>query len=176
MRSIQQKPVKLLLAVIILCSCVGCDQATKSMAIHSLRDQPPRSFLADTLRLDFAENPGGFLSLGANLPDGFRTNFFITTNCVMMLGVLVFLFVKRKIPLLLFVSIVFVVAGGASNLIDRITNNGLVIDFINMGIGPIRTGVFNLADMAITFGAIAAVFLSFSRETEEANKVCEPVR
>lgn len=176
MNAIQHKSIKLLLAVIILGSCIGCDQVTKSMAIHSLRDQPSRSFLADTIRLDFAENPGGFLSLGANLPDGFRTNFFIVTNCLMMLGVVAFLFVKRKIPLLLFVSIVYVVAGGASNLIDRVTNNGLVIDFINMGIGPLRTGVFNVADMAITFGAIAAAFLSVGRETEEAKEVCGPVR
>ncbi len=134
MSSIQRRPIKLLLAIVILCSCVGCDQATKSMAIHSLRDQPPRSFLADTIRLDFAENPGGFLSLGAGLPHSFRTNFFITANCLMILGVLVFLLVKRKIPLLLFVSIVYVVSGGVGNLIDRVTNNGLVIDFINVGI------------------------------------------
>ena len=56
---------------------------------------------------------------------------------------------------MIFVSFVFILYGGIGNLIDRICNNGLVTDFINFGIGPIRTGIFNVADMAITSGAIA---------------------
>jgi len=43
-------------------------------------------------------------------------------------------------------------AGGIGNLIDRLFHNGLVIDFLNVGIGPIRTGIFNVADMAIMAG------------------------
>ena len=43
-------------------------------------------------------------------------------------------------------------AGGASNLADRIIY-GMVIDFMNVGIGPLRTGIFNVADMAIMLGA-----------------------
>jgi signal peptidase II len=44
------------------------------------------------------------------------------------------------------------IAGGTSNLLDRITY-GMVIDFMNVGIGPLRTGIFNVADMAIMLGA-----------------------
>ena len=43
------------------------------------------------------------------------------------------------------------VAGGMSNLIDRIAM-GSVIDFLNIGIGPFRTGIFNVADVAIMAG------------------------
>ena len=42
-------------------------------------------------------------------------------------------------------------AGGLSNLVDRIAM-GSVIDFLNIGIGPIRTGIFNVADVAIMAG------------------------
>lgn len=48
------------------------------------------------------------------------------------------------------------VAGGASNLVDRITY-GMVIDFMNDGIGSVRTGIFNVADMAIMLGAVILV-------------------
>jgi signal peptidase II len=44
------------------------------------------------------------------------------------------------------------VAGGASNWIDRIVR-GSVIDFLNVGIASVRTGVFNVADVAIMLGA-----------------------
>lgn len=158
---------KLLLALAIVCSCVGCDQATKTMAMRSLRDKPPQSYLGDTIRLDFAQNPGGFLSLGANLPDRFRTRLFIATNCFLMLGLLCVLILKRNIPVLLFVSLMYVLSGGVGNLIDRISNNGLVTDFINVGLGPVRTGVFNVADMAITFGAFAIGYLTLKRERDE---------
>ena len=135
--------------------------------MNSLRDQPPRSYFADMVRLDYEQNPGGFLSVGANLPNSYRTVLFVGTNCVMILGLLSFLFIKRNIPFLLFVSLVYVLSGGVGNLIDRVCNNGLVTDFINVGIGPIRTGVFNVADIAITFGAIAIGLLTFKHKTYE---------
>jgi signal peptidase II len=49
-------------------------------------------------------------------------------------------------------GVALVAAGGASNLVDRITQ-GMVIDFMNVGIGPLRTGIFNVADMALMLGA-----------------------
>ena len=50
------------------------------------------------------------------------------------------------------IGLTLFVAGGASNLVDRIAQ-GSVVDFLNVGIGPLRTGVFNVADMAILLGA-----------------------
>ncbi len=44
------------------------------------------------------------------------------------------------------------VASDLSNLIDRVAM-GSVIDFINVGIGSFRTGIFNIADVAIMAGA-----------------------
>jgi signal peptidase II len=44
--------------------------------------------------------------------------------------------------------------GAASNLYDRL-RRGAVIDFLDLGVWP----VFNLADVAITAGAVAALWL-----------------
>ncbi|HVS25625.1 MAG TPA: signal peptidase II, partial [Gammaproteobacteria bacterium] len=51
---------------------VGCDRVTKHLATTWLASAPPHSYLGDTLRISYAENTGGFLSLGANLPEGVR--------------------------------------------------------------------------------------------------------
>jgi signal peptidase II len=56
------------------------------------------------------------------------------------------------------------IAGGVSNWIDRVVH-GSVVDFLNVGIGPIRTGVFNVADMAIMLGAVIVV-IGFRRAAE----------
>jgi signal peptidase II len=52
------------------------------------------------------------------------------------------------------------------NLIDRILYDGRVTDFLNFGIGPLRTGIFNVADVV---GVIGAVLLFVQSAT--SNKV-----
>lgn len=65
-------------AVILLTAlgCVGCDQATKSVARNYL---PSRgiSLFSGTVRLQHAENPGAFLSLGDSLPRRTRLAVFV---------------------------------------------------------------------------------------------------
>jgi signal peptidase II len=50
-----------------------------------------------------------------------------------------------------------IISGGIGNLVDRLLNKFSVIDFLNFGIGSLRTGILNVADLSITFGAIALV-------------------
>jgi lipoprotein signal peptidase len=54
-------------------STIGCDQVTKHLATVHLMGAPRQSYLGDSLRLEYAQNTGGFLSLGANLPHWART-------------------------------------------------------------------------------------------------------
>jgi signal peptidase II len=46
----------------------------------------------------------------------------------------------------------FLTGGGLGNLIDRVFNAGAVTDFVVVGVGPLRTGVFNWADVLIMAG------------------------
>ena len=55
------------------------------------------------------------------------------------------------------------VSGAVGNLIDRVRFDGLVIDFLNVGLGPLRTGIFNVADMAIMAGAALVVLAPAAR-------------
>ena len=48
-------------------------------------------------------------------------------------------------------------AGGTSNLIDRMVQQGLVTDFIFLQVGPLHTGVFNVADVLIMLGLAMTV-------------------
>jgi signal peptidase II len=56
-----------------------------------------------------------------------------------------------------------VTGGGLSNLLDRILHHGGVTDFVILGSGGLRTGIFNLADVAIFLGSVLFGFLLFSR-------------
>ena len=139
----------------------GCDRVTKHVATTTLAGTPARSYLADTVRIGYAENAGGFLGLGAGLPADARTALFVVATGL-ALPVLVFLVLRRGTNVLTEWGLTLFVAGAASNWIDRIVR-GSVVDFLNVGIGPIRTGIFNVADVAIMIGIAAFVLAEFRR-------------
>src|SRR5207248_4291801 len=63
-------------------------------------------------------------------------------------------------------------AGGIGNIIDRILFDRHVTDFLNVGVGNIRTGIFNFADLCVTTGVIALLisrFISEQRETKTSS-------
>ena len=160
------KSMRLLLALALLTCCVGCDQATKHIATESLRGQPPRSYFLNTFRLEYARNPGGFLSFGGDLAPQFRFGLFAVLNVVFLAGTVYVLATRWEMHLARFVAAVLLLAGGSGNLIDRALQDGFVTDFLNVGIGPVRTGIFNIADVALTAGVLA--LLATCRSTEDA--------
>jgi signal peptidase II len=150
----------LLLAIV---TTIGCDRVTKHVAIATLSESAPRSFLADTFRLEYAQNTGAFLGLGADWPPAIRAVAFGMANGLLLLA---FAVVARRArwPNRALVGVALLVAGGASNLLDRLAY-GMVIDFMNVGIGSLRTGIFNVADVAIMIGA-GIVVLEMTRPRE----------
>lgn len=156
-------------AASILVASVGCDQVTKQVAIATIKDQPMRSFLADTFRLTYAENPGAFLGLGGRLPAS--AQFWILTIAVgvLLLGMLVYLFIGKDLDAASTGGLAMIAGGGISNWIDRVLNEGRVVDFMNMGIGGLRTGIFNVADVAIMAGVGVLLLASFKKKKPEAS-------
>jgi len=149
------------LLVLAIAATVSCDRATKHIAATTLAGVPSQSFLADTVRLHYVENTGGFLSLGADLPPAIRTGLFTVGTGLALFGLVAGAIAFRWTgwPLL---GLTLFVAGGASNWVDRVAH-GSVIDFINIGFGPIRTGIFNVADVAIMLGVSIVVVAELRR-------------
>ena len=156
--------LRLLLAIVIVVSTIGCDRVTKHIAVERLAGAPDRSLLADTIRLEYAENSGAFLGLGASLPAPAKIAIFVVGNGVVLLFLAVE-FVRRRWTGAAFAGTVLFIAGGASNLIDRIAH-GRVVDFLNVGVGPLRTGIFNVADVAVMLGVALVVIAGIGRAPE----------
>jgi signal peptidase II len=151
---------------------IGCDRATKHVATALLTGEPDRSYLAGTVRLGYAENTGGFLSLGADWPGAVRIAVFIVATGLALLA-LVVLAIRDGFSGPSTVGLVLFVAGGASNWIDRVLH-GRVVDFLNLGIGPIRTGVFNVADVAIMAWAGLVALGALRRDPSIADERTPP--
>jgi signal peptidase II len=142
---------------LIVISCIGCDQTAKSVAKSYLLVHPAMSFFGDTLRVQYAENDGAFLSLGASLPQKSRMLIFIGGVSLLLISAFIYLVFASGLNPSVTAGISLVIGGGLSNLLDRIAYNGHVFDFLNLGLGRLRTGIFNLADLAIMLGMLLLV-------------------
>lgn len=160
---------RILILLVVLIGCVGCDQATKMIARQTLAAAPMQEYAGGLFRFVYAENPGAFLSLGASLSEGARFWIFVVIAALLLIGVAIFaLQVSSHTSPLLLVAIALVLGGGLGNLIDRIIYDGRVVDFMQVGLPRLRTGVFNVADMAITTGVVTMLLATLrSQKTEE---------
>jgi signal peptidase II len=138
------------LLCLLLAGTAGCDRVTKHFAVMNLAGEPHQSFFADTVRLQYHENPGAFLAVGATWSPAARAGMFQFGNAV-FLAAAGFVAARYRWSRVARCGLVLFLAGGLSNLTDRLAI-GSVIDFLNIGIGPLRTGIFNVADVAILTG------------------------
>ncbi len=152
-----KKSLQLLVVLFVLLGCIGCDQAVKALARGALAFSPPVLLLNGAVRLQYTENPGAFLSLGAGLPAGVRYLFGVVLVGVTQLALFAFLIRSRNLTTLQRIGFSLFLAGGLGNWIDRIANHGRVIDFVSLGLGPLHTGIFNVADVAILAGIVTVL-------------------
>ena len=119
------------------------------------------------MHLQVVYNRGAFLSVGSSLPEAWRFGLFLIGVGCVLLGILTYAVLSRPRHPSGVVAVALLFAGGVGNLIDRVTSGGSVADFINLGIGPVRTGMFNVADLAITVGALILLSAALRRQLTE---------
>jgi signal peptidase II len=155
---------RLALVGALLFGCVGCDQVSKEIARAQLTIGESHSFLGDTFRLIHVENPGVFLGIGANLPEPVRVVLFQGAIGLLILGLLWVAAFRPGTRPWQVAGFTLLAASGVGNLIDRLLFDGSVTDFLNIGIGSLRTGIFNIADVVGVLG-LAVLVLARGEET-----------
>ncbi len=154
--------------IVLFCLCsllfIGCDQVTKNLAKDNLIEGVSTSYLNDIVRLIYVQNTGAALGLGDDLHP--QLSFWLLSIFpLIVLSGLAFYAIKnaktmRSMELL---SFCLIFAGGIGNIIDRILYDRHVTDFLNVGFGDIRTGIFNFADMCVTSGVIGLLCLRLTK-------------
>jgi signal peptidase II len=110
--------------------------------------------------------------MGGDLSSGARFWSLTVINGALLAVLAYVLATRREMEPGNFTAWSLILAGGIGNLIDRVSQQGLVTDFLNVGIGPVRTGIFNVADMAVTAGF--ALFIIVWWREERAKKSGAP--
>ncbi len=159
-----QRVNKLALALLVVAVVVTLDLATKWWVVNHMSLHQTIPVVGDVVRLTFTHNPGA--AFGINIGEHSRIFFLVLS--IVALGVLAAIF--RSTPAtdrLRLVAVALVGAGAIGNIIDRLRFEAGVVDFMDIGIGTHRWWVFNVADSAVTVGAILLLVSFLLEERRE---------
>lgn len=159
-KKIFQSPTRWIFVLLILI-IISSDQYTKILAKRYIDTADNFTLLGGLVKFSLVENHGGFLGVISNLPDNVR--FFLLNICVsiLLVGCLIYILLCKSAVFHNTIPLIIATGGGMSNLLDRFLHNGGVIDFVSLGIGNLRTGIFNLADVYILAGTFVLGFTFF---------------
>ena len=150
------------------------DVITKAIAERNLLRGIPHEVWGNTVQLKLVYNPGA--AFGLHLGPQSRWIFAVLT--IVALVILARLYratLAGHTPRV--AALALVCAGAVGNLIDRLRSFFGVVDFIDVGIGDARWPTFNVADMAVSFGAalLAWVLWQEDQATQAAASAVSPV-
>ncbi|MGM0484459.1 MAG: signal peptidase II [Candidatus Krumholzibacteriota bacterium] len=143
------------------------DQVSKRIILNTLYQGETRELIGSFLRLRLSYNPGAILGFLSNSRPVLLAMTFISITALIY-----FAYRMRYAPVLKRASLGLILGGAFGNLVDRVAS-GNVIDFIDMGVGGYRWPTYNVADIAVTVGAVILIggFIFNSEESgEEYNR------
>jgi signal peptidase II len=158
----------LLIFLIISICIILLDQSSKLYVERRMLAEQTIPVIENIVRITFVHNQGAAFGL----PLGGRTFFVIVST--LAIGLIIFYYHKVGGYNGYYSSSLGLVLGGAiGNLTDRV-RLGKVIDFIDIGINSnSRWPVFNIADIAVTIGIFALIFLMMTHNNSNDGRICE---
>jgi signal peptidase II len=135
------------------------DRISKLMILHSLPSFESVSIVPGWLRIVHAENPGAAFGVLAEGNPIVRNIVLIGISGAVLVFVASALWSRNgafRAPTTRF-ALAFILGGAVGNLLDRVVR-GTVTDFIEVYHGTWSFPAFNVADSAITVGAILLLF------------------
>ena len=127
------------------------DAVTKVLAEAFLARRLPLEIIGDVVQLRLVYNEGA--AFGLYLGEYSRWIFFaLAVVALVVLGSMVR--ATRPGDRMRFAALALLCGGATGNLVDRIRSPEGVVDFLDVGVGLTRWPTFNVADSAITIGAI----------------------
>ncbi len=160
----------LIMVILIVLGVVIFDQLSKAYAREHIKGNGVVKVVGSFVVLKYAENSGAFLGLGSDISQPYKIFLLVFFPIAVILGAIIYLVKGRNLSVFQVICLSSIIGGGISNILDRVFNNGYVTDFLNFGIGRLRTGILNFADMFITFGAILLLVSVYLGEKNNEEK------
>lgn len=147
-----------LAAAIVLADC-----ASKRVVENALQPGTSRQVFGDFVRFTLGYNTG----VAFGIPVGNNGRPLLILFTIIAVAGIVWIYRTTDARQKLQVAALALILGGAiGNLLDRFQGSAGVVDFIDVGVGTSRFWTFNIADSAITIGAILLILSSFKSDND----------
>ncbi|WP_291868523.1 signal peptidase II [Maribacter sp.] len=153
------KVTKRFLIILVVLLNIGCDQISKITVRKNVTPNDYIPLISDNFILTNVENTGAMLGFGQNFPPFLKIILLQALPVIILLVLLYRTLLKTDLNNILVMAFAFVIGGGIGNLIDRILY-GSVTDFFLIKAGILKTGIFNMADVSVTIGALLILYIS----------------
>jgi signal peptidase II len=147
-----------LIWLLLSAAVIVVDQYTKHLAFTRLVFAEPYA-ITSFFNLTLLYNTGAAFSF-MHGSTGWHQGLFSIIAVVISIALLIWLYRLPKHQMRMCMALSLILGGALGNLIDRI-RLGFVIDFVDLHLGEYHFAVFNVADMAITFGALLIIIDAF---------------
>lgn len=147
--------------IIIIVVNIALDQISKFYVRANVGYQTSRDIIGENFILTNVENSGAFLGMGSDMSPTMKVIFLWILPILVLGYVVYYIFSNKALDHMSLLAFCCIIGGGIANVYDRI-KYGSVTDFLHIDLGGgIRTGIFNVADMSVTFGMIMLLIASF---------------
>lgn len=153
--------------IIIIVVNIALDQISKFYVRANVGYQTSRDIIGENFILTNVENSGAFLGMGSDMSPTMKVIFLWILPILVLGYVVYYIFSNKALDRMSLLAFCCIIGGGIANVYDRI-KYGSVTDFLHIDLGGgIRTGIFNVADMSVTFGMIMLLIASFVYRKKE---------
>ena len=143
------------------------DQVSKIIVRKHVDPKSVSDIIGSILTLHNVENTGAFLGMGSDLNPTLKLILLLILPVVVLGFVSRYVFKDKSLDNWSLFAFASIIGGGIANVYDRFAY-GSVTDFLHLDLGgPLRTGIFNMADLSVTTGMIILVFASFKKKKEK---------
>jgi signal peptidase II len=151
------------LFVLVLAAVLTFDISTKLLVQKHFHLYQQMDIIGEYVRLTYIYNPGA--AFGIHLGE-YSRQIFLVLSLVALAALVGMYWYTAATDRLRLVAISLICGGALGNLFDRVRSESGVVDFIDVGVGDVRWPVFNIADMAVTTGAVILA-LSLWKEEQQ---------
>ncbi|MBO3097167.1 signal peptidase II [Gelidibacter pelagius] len=153
--------------IVLIVANIAIDQISKVIVRGKIATNEVIEVIGDTFIMTKVENSGAFLGMGSELSPTLKWILLLILPVIVLGGVLYYIITNKTLDRLSLIAFCCIVGGGIANVFDRFMY-GSVTDFFHIDLGGVfRTGIFNVADMSVSFGMILLVIASFKQKKQE---------
>ncbi|WP_047548065.1 signal peptidase II [Psychroserpens sp. Hel_I_66] len=141
--------------ILIIAVNIAIDQISKVLVRANFAYGETKRLIGDVFVMQYVENTGAFLGMGSDMNPTLKLILLLILPTLVLGYLIYYILTNKDLDKVSIIALSCIAGGGIANVFDRIVFKS-VTDFFHIDLGGVfRTGIFNVADMSVTFGMIA---------------------